>query len=262
MRETALQVVCVAVLLVTAGCAGLPGGGGDSDGGGTTAADVRSSAVDAMSDVETYRMEMEMNISANGQTLTMRQQGVFDHADERARMNVSMMGQQTTTYVDGTTLYTKAAGRWRTQNLSGSGLWENGTSADRQRQILQSGNVTIQGSATVNGTETTVLHVEADTEELKALIQQQQGGQAMSGVGIENATYTVYVANETSLVRKVELSMTMTINGQSADANATITFSEYGEPVDVTIPDAATSQTERVAAVDATVRAQTARATA
>lgn len=246
MRRRALHVVCVAVLLVTAGCTGLPGGDG-----GTDAAAVQSDAVDAMGDVETYRMTMVMNVSANGQTMTVRQRGVFDHATERARLNLSMLGRQSATYVDGSTMYAEVGGRWQARNLSGAGLWENGTSADRQREILESGDVSVEGSATVDGTETTVLGVDPDAEDLQALVQQRSGG-SLHDVGVDNATYTVYVADETDRVRRVEFSLTMTAGDQAAQANATITFSDYGEPVNVSIPDAATEGTDGEAAIGAT----------
>lgn len=69
-----LQGVCVAVLLVTAGRAGLPGSGADSDSS-HSARTVQSNVVDAMSDVDTSRTEIRMNISANAQALTTRQRG-------------------------------------------------------------------------------------------------------------------------------------------------------------------------------------------
>jgi outer membrane lipoprotein-sorting protein len=246
MRVRALQTAVVAVLVVTAGCAGLPGSDGDTGDETPSADELEADITDAMSDVETYRLTMEMNISANGQTLSMTQRGVFDRDAERARLNVSMFGQEATMYIDGTAMYVQSAGEWQTQDLSGSGLWGDGESLTRQRQILDSGNVTIAGGGTVDGTETTVLRVDPDSEDLKALVQQQQGQQALDGVTVENATYRMHVANETNLVRQAEVEMTMTVNGQTADTTVTMTFSDYGEPVDVTIPDAATEQTSRI----------------
>lgn len=246
MQRRTIAALSLAALLVTAGCAGLPGADGSD---ARNAEQLQSDTVDAMSDVETYRTELTMNISTDAQSLTMRQRGAFDEAAELARTNTSVMGRQSTTYIDGSTLYVEIGGQWRAQNLSGAGLWDNGTSADRQRQILETGNVTVEGDATVNGTETTVLAVDPDSEDLKAFLQQQQAGQAMSGVDIENASYVVYVADETDRVRKVELSMTMTVSGQTADTNATMWFYDYGDPVNITVPSDATEQADGSAAL-------------
>lgn len=259
MQRRTLAALSLAALLVTAGCAGLTG----NDGGASDAEHVKEDATAAMADVDTYRMEMEMNITANGRTLAMHQRGVFDHEAEVARVNATAMGEQTTTYIDGRKLYVNVAGEWRTQDISGSNVWENGTSAARQRQILESGNVSLVGGATVDGTETTVLRVDPDTEDLKALIKQQRGGQPIDGIGIENATYTMYVANETDLVRKVELSMSMAIDGHSAESNATITFSAYDEPVSIELPaavseDGDSESTEAVSRRSTTETASTA----
>jgi len=246
MRVRALQAAVVAALVVTAGCAGLPGSDGETGDETPSADELEADVVDAMSDVETYRLTMQMNVSANGQTLSMTQRGAFDREAERARLNVSLFGQEATTYIDGTTMYLQSNGEWQTRDLSESGVWGDSESLTRQRQILDSGNVTIAGGGSVDSTATTVLRVDPDTEDMKALVQQQQGQQALDGVTIENATYRMHVANETNLVRQVEADLAMTVNGQTAETTVTMTFSDFGEPVDIIIPDAATGQTSKI----------------
>ncbi|WP_336037999.1 DUF6612 family protein [Halobacterium yunchengense] len=248
MRVTALRAAAVAALLVTAGCAGLPGG--DAGDGDRSAEQFAEDVQAAMSDVDTYRMTMQMNVSADGQSLEMRQTGAFDREAERARVNATAMGEETTTYIDGTTLYVQFGGEWQSQNLSETDVWNGSDSAARQGQVLASGDVTVEGGATVDGTETTVLRVDADPEELKEAIQQQSTSPGVGSLGIEEATYRMYVANETDRVRQVDLSMTMSANDQTMRANATMTFSDYGADVDVAVPDAATDESARVAAPD------------
>jgi len=236
MQRRTLAVLSVAALLVTAGCAGLGGGGG----GAGDAEQVKEDATAAMQDVDTYRMSMEMNISANGQSITMTQGGVFDHEAERARLNVSAFGMQTVTYLDGTTMYMKSNGRWQTRDMSDQDPWESGNGITQQQNILESGEVTVEGTETVDDVETTVLSVDPDEEQLKELIAQQQS-QSFEGITIENATYTLYVAKESDLPQKMEMTMEMSMEGQTAEANMTAYFSEYGEPVNITIPEEATS---------------------
>ncbi|MCD2199694.1 hypothetical protein LPA44_07265 [Halobacterium sp. KA-4] len=243
MRWNARLSVCVAALLVTAGCTGLSDGENAAD-----AAQLQSNVVDAMADVDTYRMEMRMNVSASGQSLSMTQRGVFDHEAERARVNATVLGQETTTSIDGTTAYVNVGGVWQTRDLSDREPWNESTGIDQQRALLESGNVTVAGSATVDGVATTVLRVDPDPSDVKSVVAQQQG-QALDGVGVESATYRVYAANDTHRLRQVEMNLTMSISGQTTDANATITFSEYGEPVNISVPDAATDQAARGRAV-------------
>ncbi|MCG1003458.1 MULTISPECIES: DUF6612 family protein [Halobacterium] len=237
MRRRVLLSVCVAALLVTAGCTGL-----SSDDTADTP-QIQSDVVDAMADVDTYRMEMRMNISANGQTLSMTQRGVFDHEAEQARVNASALGRQTTTYIDGTTAYVNVGGVWQTRDFSDREPWNESTGIDRQRALLESGSVTVAGSATVDGVATTVLRVDPKPSDVKSVIAQQ--GQGLDEVGIESATYRMYVANDTHRLRQVEMDLEMSINDQTTDANATMTFSAYGEPVNISVPDAATTQAAR-----------------
>lgn len=236
MRGNSLHAVAVAVLLVTAGCTGL-----SADDGTPDAAELQDDAAAAMADADTYRMEMRMNVSASGQTMTMAQHAVFDHETERARVNSTAAGRETTTYIDGTTAYVNVGGVWRTQDLSETEPWNESSGIRQQQSVLESANVTVNGSATVDGVETTVLAVEPDTEELQSVVVQQTG--SLDGVEIEDATYRMYVANDTHRLRQVEMNLEMSVGEQSAVANATTTFSEYGEPVNVSVPEEATEQT-------------------
>ncbi|NIC00455.1 DUF6612 family protein [Halobacterium sp. R2-5] len=236
MRRNVLHAVAVTALLVTAGCTGLSTGGD----GTPDAAQLQDDAAAAMADAETYRMEMRMNVSAGGQSMTMTQDAVFDHDTERARVDATSAGRSTTTYIDGTTAYVNAGGVWRTQDLSEVEPWNDSSGIRQQRSVLQSANVTVNGSATVDGVETTVLSVEPETEELQSLVTQRTG--SLDAVEVEDATYRMYVANDTHRLRQVEMNLEMTVGGQSAVADATTTVSEYGEPVNVSVPEAATER--------------------
>ena len=246
MQRRTLAVLSVAALLVTAGCAGLTGNGG----GASDAEQVKQDATNAMQDVDTYRMSMEMDISSNGRTISMTQDGAFDHEAKQARLNASIFGMQTVTYLDGTTMYVKSNGRWRSRNMSDQNPWESGNGITQQQQILESGDVSVVGTETVDGVETTVLSVDPDEGKLKELIAQQQS-QSFEGITIDNATYRLYVANESDLPRKMEMTMEMSIDGQTADANMTAHFSEFGEPVNVTVPEEATAGSVGVASASA-----------
>lgn len=234
MQRRTLAALSVAALLVTAGCAGLV-----DDGGASDAEQRAQDATDAMQDVDTYRMTMEMNISANGQTISMSQDGVFDHEAQRAHLDMTVFGAEGVVYMDGDTMYVKSNGRWQTRDLSEDDPWESGNGIIQQRNILESGDVSIEGTETVDGVETTVLSVDPEEDELKELLAQQQS-QSFEGVTIDDASYRLYVGDD-DLPRKMEMTMEMTVDGQSATAEMTAYFSEFGEPVDITIPEEATA---------------------
>jgi len=242
MRRRALATVCVTLLVVTAGCGALGGSGDGGEPASTQAADaersVQERVADATGDVATYGVDFRLNLSTNGETLQLTQVGVYNRTSERARLNMSVYGTPATSYFDGETAYVNAGGQWQVQDLSGSGLWgENGTLA-RQQTLLEIGEVSEVGNETVSGVETTVYAVDADPQAYESLLGQQATA-GTSEVAVQNASYRLYVADDTDRPRKAELSTTVTAQGQSSRANVTILFSDYGEPVHVTIPEAA-----------------------
>jgi hypothetical protein len=240
MCRRTLAVVGVALLVALAGCGALGGGGGDGAGPTQTAEDEQSvgeRVADATGDVATYGVDFRMNVTANGETLQVTQSGVYNRTSERARLNVSVYGTPATSYFDGETVYVNAGDRWQVQDRSGSGIWgENGTLA-RQRALLETGEVSVVGEETVDGVETTVYAVDADPAAFESLLGQQQATGGSSQLTVQNASYRLYVADDTDLPRKAELSTTVTTEGQTSRANVTILFSDYDEPVDVTIPE-------------------------
>lgn len=239
MRRTLVTAFCVVALLTTAGCAGLGGGGGPTTTEELSRAErIQQDSTDAMRNADSYRVAMEMEISTDEQTIAMTNRGVYDREAQRARMNTSVYGTEVQTYLDGSTMYVHTRDRWVVRNVSERNLWEEENALAKQRDILASSEVTVTGTETLNGTTVTVLRVEPDPEKLKDLLAQQQG-QRLDGVSIEDVTYHMYVVNETNRLRKMEMQMSMDVNGQSAEADMTARYFAYDEPVDVTIPDAA-----------------------
>jgi hypothetical protein len=238
MRNRALIAVVVAALVAAAGCGAVGDGQQATTQSPGDAASVHERVADATADVETYAVDFRLNLSANGELLQLTQVGVYDRADERARLNMSVYGTPSTAYVDGETMYVEAAGQWQRQDLAGSGLWGENSTLGRQRALLAAGEASAVGSETVDGVETTVYEVDADPGAFESLLSQSPGS-AQASLTVQNASYRLFVADDTGLPRRAELSTTVTARGQSTLANVTIAFSEYGEPVSVTVPEAA-----------------------
>lgn len=227
-----VPVIAVAVLVVTAGCAGL------GDGGVASAEEVRQRAVSSMADVDTYRMRMNMTVRSGGEEITMTTNGTFDREAEKARVTTTFRGQQVETYIDGTTMYVDGMMGWHRQDVSDRQPWNESTALERQRAIMENANITELGEDTLNGTPVYVVRVQPDPERLKQVVS-RQGNQQVDGVSIENVTYTQYVHRDTGRLVRVDMEMTMTANGRSVDVTATMTFTDYDEPVNVTIPEEA-----------------------
>lgn len=244
MQLCTRSTVCIALLLVTAGCTGVLDDG--SSGPSDTEA-LQRDTVDAMEDVETYHADMEMNISVKGREVTVTQDGVYDLAEQKARFTTTFGPTETTAYLDGKTMYMQSRDEWRTRELTQTNPWTQGQGLALQQQLLESAEVSLDGTETLDGVETTVLSVDPKESQVKQLLARQ--GQQLSGVSIEEVRYTMYVSTETERPRRIDMTMTFTANGQEAEANVTMTFSKYDEPVDITIPENATQSLTAAATV-------------
>lgn len=235
-----VPAIAVAVLVVTAGCAGF------GDTGVASAEEVRQDAVASMADVETYRMEMNVTLHANGQTLPMAMTGTFNRTGETAQMTTTVRGQSVESYVDGTTMYLQTPTGWQVRDVADRNPWNESLALERQRAILESADITELGEDTVDGEPVYVVQIDPDPERVKQVVARQQN-RNFDDVSIRDVTYTQFVHRETGRLVGVEMNMTMTVSGQSADVTATMTFSGYDEPTDITIPEDARAAEDSLA---------------
>lgn len=180
-------------------------------------------------------MQMNMTLETSSQEVQMTIRGAFNRSARKARTTTTVRGQEVRSYVDGTTMYVETRQGWQSRDLSDREPWNASLALERQRAIMDNANITEVGEATVNGTPVYVVEVEPKPERVKQVVARQQNRQ-LQGVSIEDVTYTQYVNRDTGRLVRAEMTMTMTANGQSVDVAATMTFSGYDEPTDVTIP--------------------------
>lgn len=246
-KRTLLVTALLTLLVAVSGCLG--GTNGPQGDGTPSAEEIRENTVSAMEDVETATYEMQMTISAGGQDIEMNADGAIDRAAKLMRMNLSMdagfQSLETTQYIKGNTSYMNLDGQWRTQDVSGQtpgeGFWSNNQFA-QQTNALEGATVELNGTETVDGEETYRLDVEADQETVNELLQQQSGATgSLENVDISNVQFTQYVDTESNYIRKVEMQMDMTVQGQDATATMTMSYDNFNEDVTIEIPDAATS---------------------
>lgn len=197
-----------------------------------------------MQAVDTYRFGMSMTAEADQGSVSLEADGVLHRSRQRARMTMRMDGpglsQAVTVYILNQTGYVNAGDRWVTRNVSDRNMWEQNSQLERQRELLANSALEITGNATVDGTEVYVVNVsvpEDMLDELTAMAQQQSG--TMSG-SITDAEYTAYIAKESKLTRQIEAAFEMDVEGQTVDADITMTFRDFGTATNITLPDAAT----------------------
>ncbi|MFB6074129.1 MAG: DUF6612 family protein [Haloarculaceae archaeon] len=238
MRKHAL-IAALAVMVTLSGCSAITGGNGG--GSGTpSVSEIQSQTQQAMQDVSTYAFGLNMDMSAQGRTISMSADGVVDHENRRMRMQVNAFGQQVTQYVIDDTMYQNVGGRWQTQDVSDQNMWEQGTTLQQQRQILENADVTLQGTQTVDGTETYVVRINPNETELRQLLQQQgtQGALAQ-GVSFSDVQFTQYIGTQDYLPRRVEINMTVSSQGQEVEVDMAMTFSDFGRDVSIQLPSEA-----------------------
>lgn len=234
-----LGTVALALLLVTSGCLGaITGGGGGDDGDSGRADEIQQQSVAAMQEVDQYRMTMEMAATNGDRSVTVQMDGAFDRDAKQARMDMTLRGQDAVVYVDGSTMYVESGGRWQTRQVPADQTWGSGSSLEQQREMLESADPTLVGNATVDGEAVYVLRMEPSAEQARTLMQ--SGGQSLGMADIEDVTIEQYVDKDTHRVRKTTIQMTVSQGDQTVSVEGTVTFSGFGDPVDVTVPDEAT----------------------
>jgi len=274
IRKVAVLGLALLLAIGLSGCvSSLPGSGDGADGtDGADGADgeaveLKEEMRGAMEDVETYQVEMDMDIEIEDgyQSVDMRMQGTFDRADEKAEMTVELRGQRVTTYIDGQTMYAETGyGGWQNQEMD-EDPWKEGnaTTWESQEAILDDGDIEVAGTETVDGESTTVLEVDITAEEFKKAMSTRQTGSASASIeSVDDIEYKIYVSEDTDRVRKIEMTMTADVDTRqgvkTVDYDITMTFSDYNDDVTIEIPEDAK---ERLTPATASVTAATAAST-
>ncbi|UPW01735.1 hypothetical protein M0R88_06435 [Halorussus gelatinilyticus] len=274
--QRTLIAVLFAALVVLAGCSG---GGTDpatstatttthTEADATTTDDpataqsvnataVKLSAVAAMADVETYRIDAHIATLVSSNNVERRtvtdSTGTVDRAERELRINrtarVAGQSSSVSTYVVNRTLYQRSpqftrafSSKWISRNFSDnfSQRWSALDTLTRQRELLNISDVEFVGRKTVNGTQTYVLRATPDPERyanLSANVTNRRVGE------VRNVSVTYWLSTDTYLpVRSnTTINSTVSVRGRQMDLHqeATLRFSGYGDDVSIRLPPAA-----------------------
>jgi len=248
-KRTLLITAVLGVTLLLAGCTSAITG--DSDGSDAlpdnmTADELQEKAVSASEDVEsaTFTMDMSMDLGDQG-SAEMSTDGAMDMAAEKMRMEMEMdtMGQgfDITQYVVGETIYQQMDGGWQKQSVPG--FWDQSQYAQQQEALESATEFEVTEQTTVNGNDVYKMEIDVDEEQLLETVQQQGNQQGMGSLyenaDISNVEMTQYIDTDTYQIRQVEMSMDMSMMGEDATMDMTMTYDSINEPVDITLPEEA-----------------------
>lgn len=241
-RKRALLVTALLALVVTvSGCQTGPETSVPEET--PTADELRQQTVDAMADVETASFTMDMAVEASGTSIEMSGDGEMDLPARRMRMNLDLStgGQDisATQYVDGDTAYINVNDQWQRQDMSGQDIWAN-NQLTQQQEVLEGAEVRLNGTTTVDNRHVYRLEVEANESVVRRLLQQSAASTgSLENVEVSRLSFTQYVDVETKHVRRLDMQIDMAVQGQSATADMTMTFSNFDEDVTIEIPEEA-----------------------
>lgn len=237
--RTLLATALLALLLATAGCTDATSAPADAP----SAESLQANATAAMQDVSSATFTMDMAVETSQGELSMRADGAMDVEARKMRMEatVDAGGRSTdvTQYVVGETAYQQVGGRWQTRDVSGQNVWGQGNQLALQREMLDNSDLEIVGSDTVGGEAVWIVSIEPDEETVQQLLSRSATGVG-ENLELDDVTFRQFVDTDSFHVRKLEMTMDATIQGESATLELTMTFDAFDEPVDIQVPEEAT----------------------
>jgi len=239
----AVPAALLTTLILLSGCGMLGDSAPPSD---DRALEVRNETVEALADVDSYRMSIDVDASASGdgqsRSITLDGDGVVNRTSKLMRMETTVEDRSTTTYLDGRAAYTKCSDLWtgwERQNQSTDVDWPALTPLGRQAELFERTNVYWNGTATIEGRETSVIVAYPDEETVSSLPGQSQTDLANADANVENITAKLWVDQETARPVQSLLAIQVSGNGGEATANVMIDYEDYNEPVQIEMPEIA-----------------------
>lgn len=237
--RTVLAVLALSVLVALAGCAD---SGSNGPAEGPSAEDIQAEATAAMENVSSAAFTMDMTVDSDQGSLSLQSDGVMDIDNKRMRMNMSLESQgqtiELTQYIIDQTAYQQVDGQWQSSDVSGQDIWAEGNQLTMQQQMLENSTVEVTGNDTVDGNEVWVVSIEPSDEAIQQFLTGTGTG-ITENMDIESISFTQYVDTDTYHVRKLDLSMDTTMQGESATMEMTMTFSRFDESFDIELPSGA-----------------------
>jgi hypothetical protein len=259
-HRVAFGVSAAAVTLIVAGLASVFTLGGGGTSGQASAAEAVVTAATQTINANSADVSMSMRASATGTDESLSASGSFDFAQKTGTMTMTIptAGQQFSEQeiIDGSTIYVNVSGL--DTGLDPSKPWvsvpvdqSDSSSTDISTldatallHQLQSvgGSVTSLGQTDYDGTGTLVTEYQttlpASALEASMGALPSASGQNTSGLDLPDMTIDVYVTQDDLLKALVVPTYSFDFVGETVSVEMTLTFSNFGTPVNVTPPPA------------------------
>ncbi|WP_435102640.1 hypothetical protein [Halarchaeum sp. P4] len=241
MRRLVLVACLLALLVPLAGCGVFADGPPPSD---ERAVDAVETANASVADVETYRFDLAMHVTASNadRTRSVRVDG-NGSVDVRERLMHAVVhaeGNTLHSYVTSEHAYQECAPPWHgyaVENVSETGRWATVAPLHRQLALLDRTNVYWQGNRTLDGNRTVLVTASPSAATLTSFVENRQTDSVdLQSGGFENATVRLWLDPETDRPVKFELRLRLSRGETTATATLTTHYRDYGAPVSVTVP--------------------------
>lgn len=256
-------VVLVLVAVAVSGCLG-----------SVNADEVREDSLEAMETTDTYRFDMDMNLTmggglSEGFSVGMTGEGAVNDSSDRMRMSSEVgMGEgiEKEVYVVNGTMYQMTDGtmddgdEWYKTEAEPvvSRTWNTSSPAGEYEELLEISEVSHEGTETVDGKPAYVLRLEPDPEAYNELLRERMNGATGSGGAdtpelfgedgaiVEDASSRYWVSKESGHVLRAQSEMTVSfgLGGEEGErASATVELDvrmyDHGDEVSIELPEEA-----------------------
>lgn len=261
-------VMAVLIVVAVSGCLG-----------SVNADEVREDSLEAMEKTDTYRFDMEMNLTmggglSEGFSVSMTGEGAVNGSSDRMRMSseVGMAGGiEEEVYVVNGTMYQRKDGtmdegdEWYKTEAEPvvSRTWNTSSPAGGYEELLEISEVSHEGNDEVDGEPAYVLSLRPDTEEYNELLRERLNGATYSGGAdtpkifgeggaiVEDASSRYWISKESGHVLRTQSEMTVSfgLGGEEGErASATVGLDvrmyDHGEDVSIELPEEARDASE------------------
>lgn len=216
---------------------GLGGEPDRSDRAEATLADVQS----AIQDVTTYRAQTDLNATAvaDGEEISRSATivGEVNVTQRRSKTTLGMSGETRTAYLDNRTAYQDCDSPWGWANKSVEvdGPWIDATTLGRHVELFDSGDLRLETTESL-AEDGAVALVGRPSEKALQEYREDSTQPAFGGTTIENVTVRLVIDNGTHRPIRGAMYFEAVENGATATVKMRTTFSDYDEPLRISIP--------------------------
>jgi len=204
-----------------------------------TAQEIVQKMADNSENMKTGHMDMTLNLSAAGQSISGTSSGVFENPD-KSYMVMDLLGAHVEVLtLSPTEIYQRAASTdaWQRAPEDATGQFGGTTDISRNPGKLLSfyQNLKLLGTETIDGTECYHLGFELDLLEVMETMgvnMESMGGASYK----ELAQVESWVGTQDFFGRKVSQKFTLVAEGQEVDVESIINITQINQPVEIPTP--------------------------